>query len=171
WRCDITVAATRLVERTRRPLRDKRRRTFTLLRNLGRRKLRTGLTVTGITIGIWALVVFGSLATKIDSLVAGAHAFFGDRVIVSSEAGGGGMFPLPLSLVTRASAVSGVEVAFGEIDTMIDHSAHQIGLPDEMVGFVAGADAGRDDFPYRYAAGRALTQADEGHDVVVLGAS
>lgn len=33
-----------------------------LLRNLGRRKLRTALTVTGITIGIWALVVFGATA-------------------------------------------------------------------------------------------------------------
>lgn len=29
-----------------------------LLRELSRRKLRTALTMTGITIGIWALVVF-----------------------------------------------------------------------------------------------------------------
>jgi len=142
-----------------------------LLRNLGRRKLRTALTISGITIGIWALVVFGALATKIDGLVAGAHAYFGDRVIVSSEAGGGGMFPLPMSLVRDAAAVPGVDVAFGEVDTMIDHSQHQIGLADEFVGFVPGADAGRDDFPYRYAAGRALATSDEGHDVVVLGAS
>ena len=140
------------------------------LRNLGRRKLRTSLTVTGITIGIWALVVFGALATKIDSLVGGAHAYFGDRVIVSSASGGGGMFPLPISLVDRALAVSGVAVAFGQIDTMVDHSAHQMGLPDEMVGFVAGSDRGRDTFPLRYASGRALTAADEGRNVVVLGA-
>jgi putative ABC transport system permease protein len=142
-----------------------------LMRNLARRKLRTALTVSGITIGIWALVVFGALATKIDGLVTGAHTYFGDRVIVSSEAGGGGMFPLPISLVDQAAAVRGVDVAFGEIDTMIDHTAHSIGLPDEMVGYVAGADAGRDDFPYRYAAGRPLTPSDEGQDVVVLGAS
>src|SRR6188508_3535983 len=81
-----------------------------LLRNLARRKLRTGLTISGITIGIWALVVFGALATKIDGLVAGAHDYFGDRVIVSSEAGGGGMFPLPMSLVRDAAAVQGVDV-------------------------------------------------------------
>jgi putative ABC transport system permease protein len=142
-----------------------------LVRNLARRKLRTALTISGITIGIWALVVFGSLAAKIDSLVTGAHSYFGNRVIVSSEAGGGGMFPLPISLVGQAATIDGVDVAFGEVDTMIDHTAHQIGLPDEMVGFVQGADAGRDDFPYRYAAGRPLTAADEGHDVVVLGAS
>jgi len=142
-----------------------------LLRNLARRKLRTALTISGITIGLWALVVFGALATKLDSLVSGAHAYFGDRVIVSSEAGGGGMFPLSASLVGRAAAVDGVDVAFGEVDTMIDHTAHQIGLPDEMVGFVPGSDAGRDDFPYGYASGRALTPTDKGRDVVVLGAS
>ena len=41
------------------------------LRNLGRRHVRTILTILGITIGIWALVVFGSMANKINALVAG----------------------------------------------------------------------------------------------------
>jgi putative ABC transport system permease protein len=140
------------------------------LRNLGRRKLRTSLTVLGITIGIWALVVFGALATKIGGLVASSHDYFGNRVIVSSSSGGGGMFPLPLSLVAQARAIDGVDVAYGEVDTMVDHDAHQLGIPDEMLGFVAGADQGREAFPYHYAAGRALTAADEGSNVVVLGA-
>src|SRR3954453_7074382 len=148
----------------------KGRSTVTLLRNLGRRKLRTALTVTGITIGIWALVVFGALATKIDGLVAGAHAYFGERVIVSSAAGGGGMFPLPISLVNDAAAVNGVDVAYGQIETMIVHLGHQIGLADEMIGYVPGSDRGRDQFPYKYASGRGLTAADEGKNVVGLGA-
>ena len=141
------------------------------MRNLGRRKLRTALTVTGITIGIWALVVFGALATKIDGLVAGAHAYFGERVIVSSAAGGGGMFPLPISLVAQAQATDRVDVAYGQIETMIDHLGHQIGLADEMIGYVPGSDHGRDTFPYRYASGRSLTAADEGQKVVVLGSA
>ena len=37
-----------------------------LLRDLGRRKLRSSLTITGIAIGIMALVVFGSMANKIE---------------------------------------------------------------------------------------------------------
>jgi len=139
-------------------------------RNLARRKLRTGLTITGITVGIWALVVFGALATKIDTIVSGAHDYFGNRVIVSSASGGGGMFPLSMSLIGEARRVAGVDIAYGEINTMVDHEAKQVGLPDEIVGLVAGTDEGRDDFPYRYAAGRPLTAADEGTWVTVLGA-
>ncbi len=139
-------------------------------RNLARRKLRTGLTITGIAVGIWALVVFGALATKIDTIVSGAHDYFGNRVIVSSASGGGGMFPLSRSLIAEARRVAGVDIAYGEINTMVDHEAKQVGLPDEIVGVVAGTDEGRDQFPYRYAAGRALTQADEGSWVTVLGA-
>ncbi len=40
-----------------------------LLREFSRRKLRTDLTIIGNTIGIWALVVFSSMANKINSLV------------------------------------------------------------------------------------------------------
>lgn len=140
------------------------------LRNLGRRKLRTGLTISGITIGIWALVVFGALATKIDGLVSGAHAYFGNKVIVSSASGGGGMFPLPISLVAQARAIDGVDVAYGQIETMADHKAKQLGLPDELIGFVAGSDQQREPFAYHYRAGRALTPGDEGTQVAVLGA-
>ena len=42
-----------------------------LLRQLMRRKLRTTLTILGSTIGIWALVVFSSMANKINAPVAG----------------------------------------------------------------------------------------------------
>jgi putative ABC transport system permease protein len=139
-----------------------------LVRNLARRKLRTALTITGITVGIWALVVFGALATKIDVLVSGAHDYFGHKVIVSSASGGGGMFPLSIALVGEARRVDGVDVAYGEINTMVDHEAKQVGLPDEIVGLVPGSDQGRDQFPYRYAAGRALA-TDEHDRSVVLG--
>src|SRR4051812_8938466 len=101
----------------------RRAKDMALLRNLGRRKLRTALTISGITIGIWALVVFGALATKIDGLVAGAHDYFGNRVIVSSASAGGGMFPLPIALVAKAQAVAGVDIAYGQIETMADHDA------------------------------------------------
>jgi hypothetical protein len=43
-----------------------------LLRELSRRKLRTTLTISGITIGIWALVVVSSMATRSTALSAWA---------------------------------------------------------------------------------------------------
>ena len=58
-----------------------------LLRNLGRRKVRTALTILGITIGIWALVVFGSMANKINSLVAGGSTYYEGKLSVSAKGG------------------------------------------------------------------------------------
>ena len=56
-----------------------------LLRNLSRRKLRTGLTIAGITIGIWALVVFSSMAAKIDALVSGGSRYYADKIVVTGK--------------------------------------------------------------------------------------
>ena len=66
-----------------------------LLRNLGRRKVRTTLTVLGITIGIWALVVFGSMANKIDALVAGGSTYYADKITLSDASGAMGGFSAP----------------------------------------------------------------------------
>ena len=54
-----------------------------LLRELSRRKLRTTLTITGITIGIWALVVFSSMANQINGLVGMGSAFYADKIVVT----------------------------------------------------------------------------------------
>ena len=56
---------------------------MSLLRNLTRRKLRTALTVFGIAVGIWALVVMAALATKLSVLVEGGSIYFRDKVLVS----------------------------------------------------------------------------------------
>ena len=54
-----------------------------LLRELSRRKLRTTLTILGITIGIWALVVFSSMANKINALVEGGSQYYADKILVT----------------------------------------------------------------------------------------
>ena len=58
---------------------------MSLLRNLTRRKLRTALTIFGIAVGIWALVVMAALATKLSVLVEGGSAYFRDKVLVSAR--------------------------------------------------------------------------------------
>ncbi len=65
------------------------------LRNLGRRPVRTILTVLGITIGIWALVVFGSMANKINALVEGGSSYYADKVSLSDSSGSVGGFSAP----------------------------------------------------------------------------
>jgi ABC-type antimicrobial peptide transport system permease subunit len=56
---------------------------MSLLRELSRRKLRTALTIVGMTIGIWALVVFSSMAIKINGLVGMGSEFYADKIVVT----------------------------------------------------------------------------------------
>ena len=80
------------------------------VRNLARRPVRTLLTVLGITIGIWALVVFGSMANKINALVAGGSTYYADKITVSDGSGQLGGFasaPMSLSTADKIRAVDG----------------------------------------------------------------
>jgi putative ABC transport system permease protein len=144
------------------------------LRNLGRRKVRTSLTVLGVTIGIWALVVFGSMANKISALVAGGSTYYGDKVTLTASAGGsmGGFVGAPMSLATAALVreVDGVAAVSPSITLLMDDEpGMSMGIPPMIIGTVAGSDEGLEAFVVRYAQGRPLTPADEGSDVTVLG--
>ena len=144
------------------------------LRNLGRRKLRTTLTILGITIGIWALVVFGAMANKINSLVEGGSSYYRDKIVVtdrSNVAVGIGLTPISLSVADELAAVPGVAGAVPQIQMLIDpEGAQGFSYPEMILGQVGGADAAWETFPVSYAQGRGLTPADEASDVVVLGA-
>lgn len=142
-----------------------------LLRNLSRRKLRTVLTISGITIGIWALVVFGSMANKINALVDGGSQYFGDKIVVSDASGGTfGSAPMEFTTAAAVAAIDGVDVAVPSVTVLWDDEGGSgFSVPDQIVGQVAGADKGHEDFVLNYAQGRALTEADEGSNVVVLG--
>ena len=69
-----------------------------LLRNLTRRKVRTTLTIVGISVGIWALVVMSSMANKISALVEGGSTYYKDKIIVNDAVNptfGLGFTPMP----------------------------------------------------------------------------
>jgi putative ABC transport system permease protein len=143
-----------------------------LLRDLGRRKLRSTLTISGILIGIMALVVFGSMANKIDSLVKGGSDYYKDKVVVSAKGatmGLGGV--LSMADAATIAKLDGVDVAAPAVVMLLsdDQSGMSMGVPPMITGAVAGADKGRETFHVDYASGRGLTAADEGHDVVVMG--
>jgi putative ABC transport system permease protein len=143
-----------------------------LLRNLGRRKLRTTLTILGITIGIWALVVFGSMANKINALVAGGSQFYDGKVTVSAKGAGMGFgSPVAISAGDRIAALDGVDVVVPGVTMLLsdDATSMSMSMPEMIDGQLPGGDQGRETFPLSYASGRALTPADEGSNVAVLG--
>ncbi len=144
---------------------------MTLLRDLGRRRLRTTLTILGITIGIWALVVFGSMSNKINAIVDGGSTFYADKVTVAANGSGMGFGqPLDIDTVAEVEAVEGVALAVPSIGMPMEDEMSSSGLGMEYIsGQVAGADQGLESYVLNIATGRDLRPEDEGSYVVVLG--
>ena len=144
-----------------------------ILRELARRKLRTTLTVLGIVIGIWALVVFSALASKIDTLVSSGSDYYVGKVVVSDGSSSGlgiGLVPIDVSVADQIHGLDGVGAVEPEIQMPFeDVKPAGFGIPKLIIGAVAGADAGLDGFAVHAAQGRLLTAADEGSRVTVLG--
>jgi putative ABC transport system permease protein len=144
-----------------------------LLRELSRRRLRTTLTVLGITIGIWALVVFASMANKINAYVASGSQYYVGKVIISDASTGGigvGVVPIDLAVADEIRRMPGVaavdpqvQVPFAEVEFS------GFGMPKIITARVAGADNGLDRSGIAVAQGRLLTPGDEGSRVTVLG--
>jgi putative ABC transport system permease protein len=138
------------------------------LRNVFRRKLRVLLTIFGITIGVLALVVMGSMAEKINMLVSGGTEYYSDKVTVQAE--GTSLFsssPLSLSKYEAIKAVPGVAEVSAELGTLLDPEA---GASFGMPAMIAGSDMRGEDlesFKITISDGRALTPDDIGS--VVLG--
>ena len=148
---------------------------MSLLRNLARRKLRTALTIVGITVGIWALVVMTSMATKIQTLVEGSISYYDDKIVVSDAnvpAFQFGLTPIPFGVADQVARVPGVAVAVPQVLVLLDTDdlGSGFGSPDFVLGVTAGADQGREVFEPRAAQGRLMSPEDEGRMVVVLGA-
>lgn len=139
-----------------------------LLRELSRRKLRTTLTILGITIGIWALVVFGSMANKINALVAGGSQYYADKIIVSDGATFG-TAPMSLDSADAIRDLDGVAAVDAQIQLFWDEEpGASFGIPDLVIGAIPGADEGNEEFQLEIASGRMLTAEDRGN-LVLLG--
>ncbi len=140
------------------------------LRNLARRKLRTTLTVLGITIGIAALVVFSSMANQINSLVGLGAEFYDDKIVVT-DGEPFGTSPMRLADADAIAALDGVAAVDPRVELLWESDlAIGFGIPDTVIGSTPGADAGHDTVPLKLATGRMLTAEDEGN-LVVLGST
>jgi putative ABC transport system permease protein len=141
-----------------------------LLRDLGRRKLRSTLTISGIAIGIMALVVFGSMANKMNALIGGGSKYYADKDIVSvGSLYSGNIQPLSLADVDKVAHVDGVAAATPSIEMLLDDtSATTMGTPEMIGGVVPGGDKGLESFKMDIAQGRKLAPGDTGQ-ITVLG--
>jgi putative ABC transport system permease protein len=144
-----------------------------LLRQLTRRKLRTTLTILGITIGIWALVVFSSMANKINALVEGGSQYFAGKILVSDASSVGvaiGTSPMNREVRDQIAELDGVAAAAPEIQMIYDpEGGGAFGGAETLLGAVTGADEGLETFPINAIQGRLIAAEDEGSHVVVFG--
>ena len=146
-----------------------------MFRNLARRKLRTALTILGITVGIWALMVMSAMANKLSGIVEGGSTYFDNKIVVSdatNPAFAYGLTPIPVEVVDKLSAIPGVAVAAPRIQILLDpeDSGSGFNSPDFVVAFMAGSDRGYETFGPGVSQGRETTLDDEGSRVVVVGA-
>ena len=140
-----------------------------LLRNVFRRKLRAFLTIFGITIGVFALVVMGSMAEKINLLVSGGTRYYADKVTVADASASSMSFgtPLTMSKIAEIERVPGVQAASADITMLLDkdQSAISMGVPDMIIGSdLRGSQY--ESFKITYAKGRELRADDRGKVVV-----
>ncbi len=140
-----------------------------LVRNVFRRKLRAFLTIFGITIGVFALVVMGGMAEKISLLVDGGTTYYADKVMVSDASSSNGFSGGPLSVtrVAEIEAIDGVARASASIGMLLDEESNAVsfGMPPMIIGS-DGRAIGYEKFKISYTAGRALKPEDRGKVVV-----
>jgi putative ABC transport system permease protein len=94
------------------------------IRNIGRRKLRTALTILGIVIGVFALTVMGALAEKLNVLVDGGDEYFRTRIFVFEEDARSGFQasyrPISRDLVDQIGEIEGVKRASPVLQILYD---------------------------------------------------
>jgi putative ABC transport system permease protein len=105
-----------------------------ILRNIWRRKLRSVLTISGITIGVLALTTMGALSENFNALLNGGVKYFGSNVQVGPPEGQSASL-LAISKIDEIKQVQGVAAAFpgyafsakpGQVTVV------SFGIPDEI---------------------------------------
>lgn len=90
-----------------------------------RRKGRTILTITGITVGIFAFTVMGSMALRFNKIISGGKRFITGQITIlpkgtSFQGGSGGGALLPLDVLERMRKVEGVEAVAASVELPVE---------------------------------------------------
>jgi putative ABC transport system permease protein len=136
-----------------------------LLRNIFRRKLRAFLTIFGISIGVFSLVVMGGIAEKLTLLVDGGVTYYHGKVIVSPDSGFTGLTTGVLSSNLRGDleSIDGVSRVSASVSGLLDKEPSSVNF-GTIPSFQAsdGREHGYETFVITYSDGRELTNADNG---------
>lgn len=141
---------------------------FEILKNMFRRKTRTILTISGITIGIFAFVVMGSMAEKINLLVNGGTKYYKDKVIVSDKSGGTFMTaPLSIDKAKEIEKVTGVQAVQADVSGLLSEemSGVSFGIPPMYIGSDNKGEP-YENFKINMAKGKQITPTDYGKVIV-----
>ena len=106
-----------------------------ILRNIGRRKLRSALTISGIVIGVLALTTMGAIAENFNALLDGGVKYFSSNVQVGPPDGQSASL-LPISKIDEIKQVEGVATAFPSYSFSAKPGAVQavsFGFPDLII--------------------------------------
>ncbi len=139
-------------------------------RNIGRRKLRSTLTISGIVIGVFALTTMGALAENFNALIDGGVRYFGGSIQVGAPDGQAAAV-LPISKIDEIKKVEGVEAAFAGYSFQAKPGGGVVfsfGIPDTIVG----ADPAENNYSalkLTYAQGRFVSASSPGE--VTLGST
>lgn len=139
---------------------------FEILRNMARRKMRTGLTVFGIVIGIFALTVMGSMSEYFNTLIDNAIKQAGTNIGISAKSGGDFTSSLTPGDQKKVERVPGVRFVIPEaLDTLQELGTVNLGTPDLVFGEPLGM--AQYDFPQvTLRQGRWLERGDEYQAVI-----
>jgi putative ABC transport system permease protein len=96
-------------------------------RNLRRRRLRSFLTLSGIALGAFALMVMGSLAENFNSQIGSLREFLAGQVMVRPK--GSTVFwssgNLPVTMVAELEQIEGVDVAVPNLEVQFEENPTQ----------------------------------------------
>lgn len=133
-----------------------------VLRDIFRRRIRSLLTIFGVSVGVFALVVLGAVAEKAHLSVQYIGDFYDNRVVVvdKKDVGvfglGGGKVPIARESLEKLRDLEGVARVEDGVTLMLDESAVPMGMPAMIVGGAGLGPGGDASFQIKAARGRLL---------------
>jgi putative ABC transport system permease protein len=134
-----------------------------IIRSMTQRKMRTGLTIFGIALGIFAVVVMGGMSEHMNLVVDKSLDLMADNIRIEPDGTFGGIGTLDESKVSQVKRVPGVSDAFGVLVTALDPEGGGGGFSTDMVFGVVPEKQLKD---AKLIAGRYLMPGD-GYKVVI----